>query len=441
MGQTYCDGTEARSHLPPALGGNEVTANGWVKKPFHRWFQFPVGFSPWLVEHAIVDSKLKPGCRIYDPFVGSGTTLIVSRMRGFESHGLEAHPFIYFIARTKMDWVYSEDLRREAIYLHERVRADGRVVDCVSEELNLPKLLYSCYSRNQLSELLAIREEVELLGSDSALRNLALLALAAIARKAAAVSTKWPNVEPGRIRAREPKRARDLFREQLDLMLTDLAQVSACADWPVANVAHADARKAHPYLESGTVDLVVTSAPYLNNFDYADRTRLETYLLGIYSSWGEISADVRSRLMISATTQLSAISKSSEELIRDISDLDAEVGEEVRTLHLAVKSARLACKGDKKFDVILAAYFHDMAEVLANSLALLRPGGKLMMVLGDSAHYGVHVPTDEIVARLALAIGYRAPSLHKLRSRGTKWAAVRRSPEIPLRESLVSLSA
>ena len=53
-----------------------------------------------------------------------------------------------------------------------------------------------------------------------------------------------------------------------------------------------------------TIDLIVTSPPYLNNYDYADRTRLETYFWGIYESWADITREVRDNLIMAATTQV-----------------------------------------------------------------------------------------------------------------------------------------
>lgn len=58
------------------------------------------------------------------------------------------------------------------------------------------------------------------------------------------------------------------------------------------------------FISNESVDHVFTSPPYLNNFDYSDRTRLELYFWGLAKNWKDITDRVRSKLMTSATTQI-----------------------------------------------------------------------------------------------------------------------------------------
>src|SRR2546430_677259 len=70
--------------------------------PVHRWFRYSAGFSAEWVQSAI---KAMPGTiRVFDPFAGSATTLIAAEAAGAESWGVEAHPFVYRVARAKLLW-------------------------------------------------------------------------------------------------------------------------------------------------------------------------------------------------------------------------------------------------------------------------------------------------------------------------------------------------
>src|SRR5207248_2509867 len=53
----------------------------------------------------------------------------------------------------------------------------------------------------------------------------------------------------------------------------------------------------------------VSSPPYLNNFDYADATRLELYFIGEVTTWAEMCRTVRRKMLI-ATTQQTKVSES-----------------------------------------------------------------------------------------------------------------------------------
>ena len=157
-------------------------------------------------------------------------------------------------------------------------------------------------------------------------------------------------------------------------MVADLATLQDHQDWPRAELLGADACEPHPSLEEGSVDLVVSSAPYLNNFDYADRTRLETYVLGQYTSWQELTDQVRRRLVMCATPQLDHLRPTVEDLLAEVTVRDEALGTELTGLVAKVAKARKDQKGNKRFDLVMAGYFGDMLRVLAQTRRVLKPG-------------------------------------------------------------------
>ncbi|MCP4130341.1 MAG: hypothetical protein GY754_05120 [bacterium] len=50
-------------------------------------------------------------------------------------------------------------------------------------------------------------------------------------------------------------------------------------------------------IESEPIGCCITSPPYLNNFDYAEMTRLQLHLLGWAHSWGDITEKIRNNLI------------------------------------------------------------------------------------------------------------------------------------------------
>jgi len=74
-----------------------------LREPIHNWFTYPAGFSYKPVEYYIEKLGLDNNNTIYDPFMGSGTTNLTAKMCGVNSVGVEAHPFVYPIAKTKLN--------------------------------------------------------------------------------------------------------------------------------------------------------------------------------------------------------------------------------------------------------------------------------------------------------------------------------------------------
>src|SRR5207253_1223884 len=88
-----------------------------------------------------------------------------------------------------------------------------------------------------------------------------------------------------------------------NMIRTDLESIG---DSHLAHRAQIFGKSSETMTEIGdaSVSIVVTSPPYLNNFDYAEMTRMQLYFWDMASSWGEITEKVRSRLIVNTTTAL-----------------------------------------------------------------------------------------------------------------------------------------
>jgi DNA modification methylase len=199
-----------------------------------------------------------------------------------------------------------------------------------------------------------------------------------------------------------------------------------------------DARESYP-LDPASIDLAVTSPPYLNNYDYADRTRLEMYFFGWAKSWGEITEKVRDKLIIAATTQIRRNEFSDDPVSAELGELDTGVYSELRDKVRRLERIRLQKGGKKSYDLMVAGYFNDVARVLKQVYRVLKPHAPFVLILGDSAPYGVHIPTEEYLGKLALGIGFRRYGMRLLRGRGDKWGHNPQRHKVALKESILTL--
>ena len=85
----------------------EATSSTFVdnmRLPVHRWIRYSAGFSAEWAQSVIRDAGDCSATRVFDPFAGSGTTLLAAEQLGVESYGLEAQPFVARMAEAKLAW-------------------------------------------------------------------------------------------------------------------------------------------------------------------------------------------------------------------------------------------------------------------------------------------------------------------------------------------------
>ena len=83
---------------------------------------------------------------------------------------------------------------------------------------------------------------------------------------------------------------------------------------------------------------------------------------------------------------------------------------------------------------IMRKYFSDMHSVMHRTIAAVRPGGKIVMVVGDSLMAGVYVPTDLILAKMGKDEGLKIESVEKARNRRSG-----QQRDYKLRETVITL--
>lgn len=416
-----------------------------LRAPVHRWFTYPAGFSYKAVEHSIERFGVMPGQTIYDPFMGSGTTNLTAKTLGLDSFGVEAHPFVYRITQAKMNWEVErshvlEFLKTARLEL-PRLAKNYQPATIVAE---FPELILKCYQENTLTDLLALRTVVTECPMNEDLREFLFVVVTALLREVSTAATGWPYIAPNKQKVTSLDK--DVLTEFSNLarrMAGDMEEIKMWSNGRYQHTIHTlingDSRDTIGQIPDESVDHVFTSPPYLNNFDYADRTRLELYFWGEAKTWGDITRDVRDKLMTSATTQI-ARSDSKYEISAALQADCPEVAEFVGTAVTELSTRRLHKGGKKSYDLMVAGYFNDIHQIVRDVYRVLKPDTKALFVLGDSAPYGVHIPTDKLIGDIGLGVGFSDYDIEILRTRGDKWKENPQRHSVALRESIVILS-
>lgn len=383
-------------------------------RAFHEWYRFVLSFPPHLVQEYIEDFGLGDQSVILDPFCGTGTTLVESKLKGISSFGTEANPFAHFATLVKTDWeidpdlLYSQSyevaeialdiLRRQGI--DDAIPFDGNISDLPLRQLSPEQnklILSGSISPIPLHKALVLLECLERYKTERAYHH-QLLAIASILVFTASNLHFGPEVGVGQPKVDAPVISSWLAK--IGEMANDLRTVTN-RNHTNAQVYFADARCLDAVLPPRSVDAVITSPPYPNEKDYTRITRLESVVLGFIRTRADLQAFKKG--LIRSNTRNVYKADDDDKWIRD--------HPEIERIADAIERRRIELGKTSGFEKLYARvtklYFGGMARHLAALRSVLRPNAQLAYVVGDQASYlRVMIRTGRLLADIAHALGY-----------------------------------
>lgn len=381
-----------------------------------RWANFIAGFSVEFVEQCLAEVDCELGT-VLDPFLGCGTTLVAARNLGFRGVGFEPHPLFHTLSVAKL----LTHVPRELESIHNVLAcAEARPVD------------WSPSASAFLAKLFEERDLRRIQTAASALTRLPArqraLGTAVFLR---ACERSCGSQTDGIYKAPTTRKRSVPFGDALDLTVAEFAE-DVASRWyrdhwarrPQPEV-HATSSEDMSKLPADSVAACVTSPPYLNNFDFAEMTRMGLYLLGWASSWGDITEKIRSKLITNTTTAL--VGKREPTYQRSCRDsLPTSILPELESVVSALELERRARAGKKPYDQLVYPYYGQIKAVIAEVFRVLMPGARVHWIVADAALYGVHIRTHEHTAGLFRATGFADVSVECMRRRGHRWVLDKR---------------
>lgn len=411
--------------------GKLVVPNGNGARPFHRWFRQKEAFSADLLDAVLTRWRGGRGGETFvDPFAGSGTSVLsaaecdeLGASRFARSFGIEANPFLLFVADTKLRAMKSgapalERIAKRAL----RLAREGKV-----QPAPIPRLSTfsnSTYFRpDALRQLLQLRAALETAEADDVSVSVARLCLAACLEPVSGLR------RDGRALRFEAEKTRaDVLSEFEGRVSIALSDLGAPHGLGVATVRRGDGRRPDDYLPlDDRIDVAVFSPPYLNNIDYTEVYKLEAWFLGFYETHDAFRQQrletVRSHPSVRFPETYGASANGHS---RDFDALIAPL---------------LGAIPDDRYKAwrrpLFRGYFDDMLETLIRIHSRLQPDGLVVYVVGNSLHGSGDnqfiVAADLLMARLAEMAGFKVDEIVVGRRPG------RRDGGMLLRESLVAL--
>ncbi len=404
------------------------------KSPIHNWYKFTAGFSHRFVDEIVLmeNLKRKKDSQIFDPFAGCGTTLVSSQKVGIPAVGNEGQEFMYDVIRAKLNWKLDGGEFEKYLQTIKERMAEG-ITDFDQE--NTPhKLLKSLYTKETLAKLYLIKDAILSIGAWK-YKLFFKLALSQTLHKVSIHPISVPYISRNKTLSHtdEPWK---FFESTSRQMFTDT--IEHFDKKKSSKIYLQDSRSLNNQIENGECNMCITSPPYLNNLDYGEVSKVHTHFFEITDNWNDITKNVRHKLVTGSTTHYNESDFVIEEFKKSEFYLsNTVIADELIATAKTIQSAAKEKSGKKSFDILTLLYFQDMYKVLKEIRRVVRRRNNAYLILGDSAPYGVLVPTTEILARISQNIGFNTFNIHQIRTRGTKWKSLKHRHSLELSENVL----
>ncbi|MBZ0285246.1 MAG: site-specific DNA-methyltransferase [Anaerolineae bacterium] len=379
----------------------------------HGYHRYPAKFIPQLVRR-IIERYSDPGDHVGDLFVGSGTTGVEALRTGRTFYGSDINHVALFLSRVKCTPINPTSLEVTSNKLLKRVARIDRVGRrrLTSEEkdfilaFDLRKASYLermdyWFPLPHRTALSAIIEQI-LQVEDLIFREFFLCAFSNILRRCSIwLSGSTKPQKDLNCSLNDPveefsKQVRNMVIRNVlywnDLLASGINPSAVTENF---SIEWQDARQ--PKLDYCQFDLVVTSPPYATCYDYSDLHQLtqiwfESYQL-IPQTESQLAWIGSDEIAMRSTLEQYAVSKTGSETADSALARLALIGAD------GIKDAKNEANA-------LRYYFHDMAKVLREFERIIRPGKKLVLVIGDSYKRGIDIETSKALQELAEGVGF-----------------------------------
>ena len=415
------------------LDANIGSAKDNMSSPVHNWYKFTAGFSYKFVD-IILDEYTGQDIVVYEPFAGCGTTLVECQKLGFRSVGNESQELMCNVINAKLNWSITPlQYKRGITRIGEYIEANKNTEETAAE---FHPLLKTLYDEPSLRELYCIRDGIKLI-RNKGVRQFFNMALSQTLHKAAIHPIAVPYISRS-IFLTDSGKAWEKFQKISAQMLEDIKQMPHHEQ--LAEVYNWDSRKKNRSIADASCGLCITSPPYLNNLDYGEVSKVHSHFFEMTNDWNDITEKVRRKLVTGATTHYRDTDFVMDEFAKnEFAQRNPETMQKLVEMFDRIKVNAKSRKGKKSFHILMMHYFEDMYYVLKEMRRVLRNDSEAYLILGDSAPYGIYVPTTQILGDIALSAGFSEYSIHKIRSRGDKWKTLKNRHNIALSENILIL--
>jgi DNA modification methylase len=353
----------------------------------HGVHKFPAKFFPELPRY-LIQHYSRPGQRVLDPMCGSGTVVLEAMLANRIAIGIDIDPMAELISRVKttvIDPVVLNSVREWILSAIDESQTNSNI-DFPIPEFHYRNQWFKDYVLLELGMLkgliLSIPESVQ---NRSVVIEFLEVVFSSIIRD---VSNADPHCTRTVIRKNLEKKISpgdttvqfiDTLDRQIQAM-NEFYSISQKIGLGAPTLSRHSALNLE--LEDNSIDLAVTSPPYINAVDYPRTHQLEMYWLGFIGD-GPL-ADMK-RTYIGTETVYKD----------EYQDLQSSGYDTLDPLLSNIYER------DPRRSFIVYKFFQDMMIHLREMIRVLRPEAHYCLVIGNNTIRNVHIPSQDILAEIA----------------------------------------
>ena len=343
----------------------------------HKIHPYPAMLHPLLVDF-LIKKYVEKDDVVFDPFCGSGVTLLQASVNGHKSIGFDINPLALLIAKVKTQKYDVKDLKDEFLDFKKQIAKNKK-----SDIPEIKNISY-WYAEDVIRDLGKIRNVLK--SREYKYKDFFVVAFAFICRNQSFTRTgefKRYRQEEKKIESFENKVFEKLFdhiQKMIDLI--------SSSEKPQKDGRPILANSENKIPVKLNYNLVITSPPYGDS-----RT---TVAYGEYSSFGnEWIDDLNPYGKLEYRIDKESLGK--------IGELNKEL-EKCQTLTEVIK--RIKNKDEKRANEVLY-FFNGYYNAIKNVVGNLEKGGRTCFVVGNRTVKGQQIPMDQITASFLESLGLR----------------------------------
>jgi DNA modification methylase len=355
-----------------------------VEQWTHGYHRYPAKFLPNIVKKLIENYAIGNGT-IADVFAGCGTTLVEAKIHGIKSIGIDINPVAQLITMAKIKPILPDILDaqyEQLVNSFMMFSADDYNNITIHDRINY------WFRHEEKRKIAFLYEKISAIDQED-IRYFFLVCLSHILKNC----SKWlmsgtkPQIDPKKIPA-EPFQIFQLHCKKMmvknALFYTELVK-KRYLDVP-CDIKLADARKTK--IKANSIGTIITSPPYVTSYEYADIHQLTAYWYEYMSNLPEFRKNFIGTFY-SLNQSANCSSPKAQQIINDLLGKDDRMAKEV------------------------ANYFNDMEDVGKEMYRIVKNGGHVCIVIGNTTVKEVKINSAEVFFDILKSVGFKEEEVIK----------------------------
>lgn len=348
-----------------------------VEQWTHGYHRYPAKFLPNLVKKLIEEYTCEDDL-VADLFAGCGTTLVEAKVHGRKSIGVDINPVAELITKAKINPIDPEKIE---IRFNRILKSFEDFDEQLHSNIAVHERIDYWFTKEHKAKIAFLYDKILSIKSRS-IKDFFLVSLSHILKNCSRwlQSSTKPQVDPHKnptdpftafeFHTKQMMKKNAEFYEQLN---KDSYLKTKC------EIRLEDARRTS--IRTNSVGAVITSPPYVTSYEYADIHQLTGY-------WFEYITDLTEfrKNFIGTFYSLNQDLECSSELAKEIIDKLLEK--------------------DKRTAKEVANYFKDMQAVAKEMHRILKKGGHVCLVIGNTTFKNVKIKSAEVFADILTDLGF-----------------------------------